>query len=206
MNVQRVGNRVQLNDVVIGRNYMWIRNGVYIPVTVLNITDPGWPIGYLTYHLDFDRRLLPIYNEYGEPYPYWAVNFPIYNAQIDESPFFEDLGEQGYNFLIPPENPPLKNIVAGSTDIVSFEDIEEGSIVGQIVGEGGSIAKSYYYFPDTLTELLEQRRFQDPATRERIVDVKWYRAHLVPARRSGGKTRRKIRSKRTRSKKYKRSA
>ena len=101
-------------------------------------------------------------------------------------------------FLTPPENPPLQKIETGSGDVISSDDIEEGSIVGQIVGEGGTIAKSSYYFPSSLKSLWEQNTFKDPITRKPIVDVNWYTAHLVPAGSLGGrkKTRKVKKSKR----------
>jgi len=104
-------------------------------------------------------------------------------------------------FLTPPASPPSKDIEAGSGDAISSDDIEEGSVVGQIVGEGGVIAKKSYYFPASLQNLLQQgpSKFLDPTTRKKIVDVKWYTAHLVPEGTLGGrkKTRKVKKSKRT---------
>jgi hypothetical protein len=104
-------------------------------------------------------------------------------------------------FLTPPEDPPSKDIESGSGDIIAYEDIEEGSIVGQIVGEGGTIAKSGYYLPTSLENLWKQgeSKFIDPTTRKKIIDVYWYKAHLVPAGSLGGrkKTRKVKKSKRT---------
>jgi sugar lactone lactonase YvrE len=103
-------------------------------------------------------------------------------------------------FLTPPASPPSKDIEAGSGDVISSDDIEEGSVVGQIVGEGGTIAKSQYYFPASLKNLWNQgpSKFIDPITRKKIADVKWYKAHLVPAGSLGGrkKTRKSKKSKR----------
>jgi NHL repeat len=103
-------------------------------------------------------------------------------------------------FLTPSEAPPSKDIESGSGDVISSDDIEEGSVVGQIVGEGGTIAKSSYYFPTSLKNLWDQgpSKFTDPYTRKTIVDVKWYKAHLVPAGSLGGrkKTRKSKKSKR----------
>jgi len=103
-------------------------------------------------------------------------------------------------FLTPPESPPSKDIEAGSGDIIAYDDIEEGSVVGQIVGEGGTIARKSYYFPDTLRSLWGQgpSKFIDPTTRKKIVDVKWYKAHLVPEGTLGGrkKTRKSKKSRR----------
>jgi hypothetical protein len=104
-------------------------------------------------------------------------------------------------YLTPPENPPSKDIESGSGDVISSDDIEEGSIVGQIVGEGGTIAKSSYYFPNSLNNLWNQglSKFIDPYTRKPIKNVNWYKAHLVPAGSLGGrkKTRKVKKSKRT---------
>jgi hypothetical protein len=103
-------------------------------------------------------------------------------------------------FLTPPESPPSKDIEAGSGDVIAYDDIEEGSVVGQIVGEGETIARKSYYFPDTLRNLWSQgpSKFTDPTTRKKIVDVKWYKAHLVPEGTLGGrkKTRKSKKSKR----------
>jgi hypothetical protein len=103
-------------------------------------------------------------------------------------------------FLTPPASPPSKDIEAGSGDVISSDDIEEASVVGQIVGEGGTIAKSQYYFPTSLQNLWQQgpSKFIDPYTRKKIVDVKWYKAHLVPEGTLGGrkKTRKVKNSKR----------
>jgi hypothetical protein len=92
-------------------------------------------------------------------------------------------------YLTPPENPPLKDIESGSGDVISSDDIEEGSIVGQIVGEGGTIAKSSYYFANSLNNLWNQglSKFIDPYTRKPIKNVNWYKAHLVPAGSLGGR-------------------
>ena len=104
-------------------------------------------------------------------------------------------------FLTPPASPPSKDIESGSGDVISSDDIEEGSVVGQIVGEGGTIAKSQYYFPASLKNLWDQgpSKFTDPYTRKAIVGVNWYKAHLVPAGSLGGrkKTRKVKKSKRT---------
>jgi hypothetical protein len=104
-------------------------------------------------------------------------------------------------YLTPPTNPPSKDIESGSGDVISSDDIEEGSIVGQIVGEGGTIAKSSYYFPNSLNNLWNQglSKFIDPYTRKPIKNVNWYKAHLVPAGSLGGrkKTRKVKKSKRT---------
>jgi hypothetical protein len=103
-------------------------------------------------------------------------------------------------FLTPPESPPSKDIEAGSGDVISSDDIEEGSVVGQIVGEGGTIAKSQYYFPASLQNLWQQgpSKFTDPYTRKKIVDVKWYKAHLVPQGTLGGRRRTKKSKRRAR--------
>jgi sugar lactone lactonase YvrE len=102
-------------------------------------------------------------------------------------------------YLTPPEAPPSKDIEAGSGDVISSDDIEEGSVVGQIIGKEGAIAK-YYYFPNSLNNLWNRgiSKFTDPYTREPIINVKWYTAHLVPEGSLGGrkKTRKSKKSKR----------
>lgn len=131
----------------------------------------------------------------------------IYTAPEEEDNA-DDEDEELPEFLTPPESPPSKDIEAGSGDVISSDDIEEGSVVGQIVGEGGIIAKKSYYFRDSLINLLEDSlrssmeggpsKFIDPITRKKIVDVKWYKAHLVPEGTLGGrkKTRKSKKSKR----------
>jgi hypothetical protein len=131
----------------------------------------------------------------------------IYTAPEEEDNA-DDEEEELPEFLTPPESPPSKDIEAGSGDVISSDDIEEGSVVGQIVGEGGIIAKKSYYFRDSLINLLEDSlrssmeggpsKFIDPITRKKIVDVKWYKAHLVPEGTLGGrkKTRKVKKSKR----------
>ena len=108
-------------------------------------------------------------------------------------------------YLTPPENPPLKDIAKGSSDAISSDDIEEGSVVGQIVGkflgsekegeripadEEETIAKSSYYFPNSLNNLWSQgpSNFIDPITRKPIININWYTARLVDA---GGRRTRK---------------
>jgi hypothetical protein len=131
----------------------------------------------------------------------------IYTAPEEEDNA-DDEDEELPEFLTPPESPPSKDIEAGSGDVISSDDIEEGSVVGQIVGEGGIIAKKSYYFRNSLINLLEDSlrssmeggpsKFIDPITRKKIVDVKWYKAHLVPEGTLGGrkKTRKSKKSKR----------
>ena len=121
----------------------------------------------------------------------------IYTAPEEDNTDDED--EELPEFLTPPENPAPKKIEKGSTDPLSLEDIEEGSIVGQIVGEGGTIAKSTYYFETSLKNLWAQgeRNFKDPSTRARIIRVNWYKANLVPpgSLKGGRKTRKVKKSK-----------
>ena len=116
----------------------------------------------------------------------------IYTAPEEEDNA-DDEDEELPEFLTPPASPPSKDIEAGSGDAISSDDIEEGSVVGQIVGEGGVIAKKSYYFPASLQNLLQQgpSKFIDPITRKKIVDVKWYKAHLVPEGTLGGRRTRK---------------
>jgi hypothetical protein len=131
------------------------------------------------------------------------------NADDEEEDNADDEDEELPEFLTPPASPPSKDIEIGSRDGIAYEEIEEGSVVGQIVGEGGTIATNSYYFRDSLINLLEdslKRRekdggplmFLDPTTRKKIVDVKWYKAHLVPEGTLGGrkKTRKSKKSKR----------
>jgi sugar lactone lactonase YvrE len=126
-----------------------------------------------------------------------AVSTIYSNDEEEESP----AAPAAPAFLTPPASPPSKDIEAGSGDVISSDDIEEGSVVGQIVGEGGTIAKSQYYFPASLKNLWDQgpSKFTDPYTRKTIVGVNWYKAHLVPAGSLGGrkKTRKSKKSKRT---------
>ena len=104
-------------------------------------------------------------------------------------------------FLTPPASPPSKDIEIGSRDGITLVNIEEGSVVGQIVGEGGTIAINSYYFPTSLENLWQHKglsEFTDPTTRKKIVDINWYKAHLVPKDPKGGrkKTRKSKKSKR----------
>lgn len=122
----------------------------------------------------------------------------IYSAS-EGNQFPAPVGPQA--FLTPPASPPSKDIEAGSSDGITLGEIEEGSVVGQIIGEGGTIARKSYYFPTSLENLWQQgpSMFLDPTTRKKIVDVKWYKAHLVPEGTLGGrkKTRKSKKSKRT---------
>ena len=132
----------------------------------------------------------------------------VYTAPEDEDNA-DDEDEELPEFLTPPESPPSKDIEAGSGDVISSDDIEEGSVVGQIVGEGGIIAKKSYYFRDSLINLLEDSlrssmeggpsKFIDPITRKKIVDVKWYKAHLVPEGTLGGRKTRKVKKSKKRT-------
>lgn len=122
----------------------------------------------------------------------------IYSAS-EGNQFPAPVGPQA--FLTPQASPPSKDIEAGSSDGITLGEIEEGSVVGQIIGEGGTIARKSYYFPTSLENLWQQgpSMFLDPTTRKKIVDVKWYKAHLVPEGTLGGrkKTRKSKKSKRT---------
>jgi hypothetical protein len=123
------------------------------------------------------------------------------NADDEEEDNADDEDEELPEFLTPPASPPSKDIEAGSGDAISSDDIEEGSVVGQIVGEGGVIAKKSYYFPASLQNLLQQgpSKFIDPITRKKIVDVKWYKAHLVPEGTLGGRKTRKVKKSKKRT-------
>ena len=129
-----------------------------------------------------------------------VTSFPDVDDEESEEEDEEEILQTPPAYLTPPESPPLKKIEAGSGDVISSDDIEEGSIVGQIVGEGGTIAKSGYYLPTSLENLWKQgeSKFIDPTTRKKIIDVYWYKAHLVPAGSLGGrkKTRKSKKSKR----------
>jgi hypothetical protein len=124
----------------------------------------------------------------------------VYTAPEEEDNA-DDEDEELSEFLTPPASPPSKDIEAGSGDAISSDDIEEGSVVGQIVGEGGVIAKKSYYFPASLQNLLQQgpSKFIDPITRKNIVDVKWYKAHLVPEGTLGGRKTRKVKKSKKRT-------
>jgi len=131
----------------------------------------------------------------------------IYTAPEKEisPPASEELPE----FLTPPESPPSKDFEEGSRDEITYDEFEEGSVVGQIVGEGGTIARKSYYFRDSLINLLEDSlrslmeggpsKFIDPITRKKIVDVKWYKAHLVPEGTLGGRKTRKVKKSKKRT-------
>jgi hypothetical protein len=123
------------------------------------------------------------------------------NADDEDEDNADDEDEELPEFLTPPASPPSKDIEAGSGDVIAYDDIEEGSVVGQIVGEGGTIARKSYYFPDTLRSLWGQgpSKFIDPTTRKKIVDVKWYKAHLVPEGTLGGRKTRKVKKSKKRT-------
>jgi sugar lactone lactonase YvrE len=144
-----------------------------------------------------------------------AIRFVDIGSGFTGTLFSDANEEEPPAYLTPPENPPLKKIETGSSDAISSDDIEEGSVVGQIVGkflgsekegeripadEEETIAKSSYYFPNSLNNLWSQgpSNFIDPITRKPIVGVNWYTAQLVPAGSLGGrkKTRKSKKSKR----------
>ena len=122
----------------------------------------------------------------------------IYSAS-EGNQFPAPVGPQA--FLTPQASPPSKDIEAGSSDGITLGEIEEGSVVGQIIGEGGTIARKSYYFPDTLRSLWGQgpSKFIDPTTRKKIVDVKWYKANLVPEGTLGGRKTRKVKKSKKRT-------
>ena len=145
-----------------------------------------------------------------------AIRFVDVGSGFTGTLFSDANEEEPPDYLTPTENPPLKKIETGSSDAISSDDIEEGSVVGQIVGkflgsekegeripadEEETIAKSSYYFPNSLNNLWSQgpSNFIDPITRKPIVGVNWYTAQLVPAGSLGGrkKTRKSKKSKRT---------
>jgi DNA-binding beta-propeller fold protein YncE len=145
-----------------------------------------------------------------------AIRFVDVGSGFTGTLFSDANEEEPPDYLTPTENPPLKKIETGSSDAISSDDIEEGSVVGQIVGkflgsekegeripadEEETIAKSSYYFPNSLNNLWSQgpSNFIDPITRKPIVGVNWYTAQLVPSGSLGGrkKTRKSKKSKRT---------
>ena len=134
-----------------------------------------------------------------------AIRFVDVGSGFTGTLFSDADEEEPPDYLTPPENPPLKDIAKGSSDAISSDDIEEGSVVGQIVGkflgsekegeripadEEETIAKSSYYFPNSLKNLWDQglSKFIDPVTRKPIININWYTAHLVDA---GGRRTRK---------------
>ena len=134
-----------------------------------------------------------------------AIRFVDVGSGFTGTLFSDADEEEPTDYLTPPENPPLKDIAKGSSDAISSDDIEEGSVVGQIVGkflgsekegeripadEEETIAKSSYYFPNSLKNLWDQglSKFIDPVTRKPIININWYTAHLVDA---GGRRTRK---------------
>jgi sugar lactone lactonase YvrE len=156
-----------------------------------------------------------------------AIRFVDIGSGFTGTLFSDANEEEPPDYLTPTVNPPLKKIETGSSDAISSDDIEEGSVVGQIVGkflgsekegeripadEEETIAKSSYYLPNSLNNLWSQglSKFIDPITRKPIININWYTARLVDAggrrtRKRNIKRRATFRKKRTQSRKSKKS-
>jgi hypothetical protein len=163
MDNPRVGDRVDLNKLVIGESYMHLTNQeFYIPVKIKSIVKTK------------DGILIIEFKIIGDTGGRWIPNI-IARRSSEESPFFvDDLKEMGRNL----RNTKLMGAYTG---------LSHGpeSIIGSYLT--GIEGKNAYQQED---ELKKKAGIQgaDPKRTQY----------------SGGKTRRKIRSKRTRSKKYKR--
>jgi hypothetical protein len=165
MNNPRVGDRVEIDKLVVGESYMHLTNQeFYIPVKMKSIDkDPKSGILWIEFKIlgDIGGRWIPTI---------------IARRPSEESPFFEDLKEMGRNV----RNTKLMGAYTG------LSHGPESKIASMLTGIEG---KNAYQQED---ELKKKAGIQgaDPNRTQY----------------SGRKTRRKIRSKRTRSKKYKRSA
>ena len=159
MDNPRVGDRVDLNKLVVGESYMHLTNQeFYIPVKIKSIVKTK------------DGILIIEFKIIGDTGGRWIPNI-IARRPSEESPFFVDLlKEMGRNL----RNAKLLGLSHGPESII-------GSYLTGIEG------KNAYQQED---ELKKKAGIQGPSPNR-----KQY---------SGRKTRRKIRSKRTRSKKYKR--
>ena len=164
MNVQRVGDRVEIDKLVVGESYMHLTNQeFYIPVKIKSI--------------DKDRKSGILWIEFkiiGDIGGRWIPTI-IARRPSEESPFFVDLKEMGRNV----RNAKLMGVYTG------LPHGPESKISSMLSGIEG---KNAYQQED---ELKKQAGIQG--------------ADLKRTQYSGRKTRRNIRSKRTRSKKYKRS-
>ena len=162
MNNPRVGDRVDLNKLVVGESYMHLTNQeFYIPVKMKSIDkDPKSGILWIEFKIlgDIGGRFIPTI---------------IGRRPSEESPFFEDLKEMGRNV----RNAKLF-----------------GAITGMPHGIESIVASDFTNLPGNAYQqenaLKKKARIQGPDPRT--------------TQYSGRKTRRRIRSKRTRSKKYKR--
>jgi hypothetical protein len=165
MNNPRVGDRVDLNKLVVGESYMHLTNQeFYIPVKMKSI--------------DKERKSGILWIEFkiiGDIGGRWIPTI-IARRPSEESPFFVDLKEMGRNV----RNTKLMGAYTG------LSHGPESKIASMLTGIEG---KNAYQQED---ELKKKAGIQG--------------ADQKRTQYSGRKTRRKIRSKRTRSKKYKRSA
>jgi hypothetical protein len=159
MNNPRVGDRVDLNKLVVGESYMHLTNQeFYIPVKMKSIDkDPKSGILWIEFKIlgDIGGRFIPTI---------------IGRRPSEESPFFEDLKEMGRNAI---------------TQMFEKRDSR-----------------------DTFNKVYELKTGQSASPGTGPADLIRGYAGLQPPKGivppKGGKTRRRIRSKRTRSKKYKR--
>jgi hypothetical protein len=159
MNNPRVGDRVDLNKLVVGESYMHLTNQeFYIPVKMKSIDkDPKSGILWIEFKIlgDIGGRFIPTI---------------IGRRPSEESPFFEDLKEMGRNAI---------------TQMFEKRDSR-----------------------DTFNKVYELKTGQSASPGTGPADLIRGYAGLQPPKGivppKGGKTRRRTRSKRTRSKKYKR--
>jgi hypothetical protein len=164
MDNRRVGDRVEIDKLVVGESYIHLTNQeFYIPVKIKSITkDRKSGILWIEFKIigDIGGRFIPTI---------------IARRPSEESPFFVDLKEMGRNV----RNAKLMGVYTG------LPHGPESKISSMLSGIEG---KNAYQQED---ELKKQAGIQgaDPKRTQY----------------SGRKTRRNIRSKRTRSKKYKRS-
>jgi hypothetical protein len=165
MNNPRVGDRVDLNKLVIGESYMYLTNhGFYISVKIKSTRMLSMGILVVEFKIldDIGDRFIP--------------NIIGIIPSEEESPFFVDIKEMGRNV----RNTKLMGAYTG------LSHGPESKIASMLTGIEG---KNAYQQED---ELKKKAGIQGPDPKR--------------TQYSGRKTRRKIRSKRTRSKKYKRSA
>ena len=166
MNNPRVGDRVDLNKLVIGESYMYLTNQeFYIPVKIKS-----------TRMLSMGHILVVEFKILDDIGDRFIPNIIGIIPSEEESPFFVDLKEMGRNV----RNTKLMGAYTG------LSHGPESKIASMLTGIEG---KNAYQQED---ELKKKAGIQgaDPKRTQY----------------SGRKTRRKIRSKHTRSKKYKRSA
>jgi hypothetical protein len=163
MDNRRVGDRVEIDKLVVGESYIHLTNQeFYIPVKIKSIVKTKDGILIIEFKIigDIGGRFIPTI---------------IARRPSEESPFFVDLKEMGRNV----RNAKLMGVYTG------LPHGPESKISSMLSGIEG---KNAYQQED---ELKKQAGIQG--------------ADLKRTQYSGRKTRRNIRSKRTRSKKYKRS-